>query len=64
MAFILPRYLKYFSVVILIVSILYKYEITPDKKTILITKKATLQYNRSHVYKIITNIEKYPVVCS
>ncbi len=64
MAFILPRYLKYISVVILIVSILYKYEITPDKKTILITKKATLQYNRSHVYKIITNIEKYPVVCS
>ncbi len=65
---ILPRYLKYFSIVIMIFGILYKYEIPPakdssDRKTFLLTKKSTLQYNRSYVYKIITNIDKYPVVC-
>ena len=63
MAIILSRYFKYFAYVVLIFAILYKYEISSDKKTFVLTKKATLQYNRSYVYKIITNINKYPVVC-
>jgi len=68
MASIFPRYLKYFSIVIMIFAILYKYEIPPakdssDRKTFLLTKKSTLQYNRSYVYKILTNIDKYTVVC-
>jgi hypothetical protein len=68
MAIIFPGYLKYFSIVIMIVAILYKCEISSDqsssdKKTLLFTKKAILQYNRSYLYKIITDIDKYPVVC-
>jgi hypothetical protein len=66
MAFILTRYFKYFSIFVLIFSVLYKYEIPSDpsnKKTLLIKKNATFQYNRSHVYNIITNIDKYPTVC-
>lgn len=64
MAIILPRYLKYVSVFILIIAILYKYEISSDQKTLLITKEATFQYNRSHVYKIISDIKRYPMVSS
>lgn len=67
MASVFPRYLKYLSIVIMIFAILYKYEIpsadSSDKKTLLVTKKSTLQYNRSHVYKIITNIDQYALVC-
>ncbi len=52
----------------MIIAILYKYEIpldssTTDTKTFLFTKTATLQYDRAHVYKVITNIDKYATVC-
>jgi hypothetical protein len=49
-------------------AILYKYEIpidpsSTDTKTLLFTKSATVQYDRVHVYKVITNIDKYATVC-
>ncbi|CAF0751021.1 unnamed protein product [Adineta steineri] len=60
MASTLPPYIKYLSAIVLIFGILYKYEIpTTDNKTFLLTKKSTLQYNKSHVYQIITNIDRY-----
>jgi hypothetical protein len=65
MATTLPRYLKYLSLIVMFFAILYKYEIpsSTDKKTLMFTKIATLQYDRAHVYKIITNIDKYASVC-
>ncbi len=68
MATILPRYLKYLSLIVMFFAILYKYEIpfdssSTDKKTLMFTKIATVQYDRAHVYKIITNIDKYASVC-
>ncbi len=68
MANILSGYLKYFSIIIIIFAILYKYEISSDrsstdKKTLIVTKKAVLEYNRSYVFNIITNINKYSMVC-
>jgi len=68
MAIILQGYFKYLSIVIILFAILYQYEIpfdrsSSDKNTLLLTKKATLQYNRSYVFKIITNIDKYVAVC-
>ncbi len=63
MAIILPRYLKYLSLIIMFFAILYKYEISTDTKTFMFTKIATVQYDRAHVYKIITNIDKYASVC-
>jgi hypothetical protein len=65
MAIILPRYLKYLSFIVLIISILYKYEIpsSTDPKTFLFTKTATVHHERAHVYKVITNIDKYATVC-
>ncbi|CAF1514075.1 unnamed protein product, partial [Adineta steineri] len=60
MASTLPPYIKYLSAIVLIFGILYKYEIpTTDNKTFLLTKKSTLQYNKSHVYQIITNVDRY-----
>lgn len=68
MATILPRYLKYLSLVVMFFAVLYKYEIpldsaSTDTKILMLTKLATVQYDRTHVYKIITNIDKYPSVC-
>lgn len=69
MANILSGCLKYFSIIILIFAILYKYEISSDrsssddKKTLIVAKKAMLEYNRSYVFNIITNINKYAMVC-
>lgn len=68
MAILVSKYLRYTSMVILIFAIFYKYEISSDKsvsdkKTLLLTKKAVLPYNRSFLYEIITNINKYTVVC-
>lgn len=60
----LPQYLKYCSLIVMFFAILYKYEIpSTDTKTLMITKVATVHYDRAHVYKVITNIDKYPVVC-
>ena len=70
MATILPRYLKYLSIIVMFFAILYKYEIpidssttTTDKKIFMFTKTATVQYDRTHVYRILTNIDKYNSVC-
>ena len=65
MAIVLPGYLKYLSFIILIIAILSKYEIpsSTDSKTFLFTKTATIQHDRAHVYKVITNIDKYATVC-
>ena len=65
---VLPRSLKYFSLIVMCFGVLYKYEIpldpsSTDKKTLMFTKIATIQYDRAHVYKVITNIDKYPSVC-
>jgi len=67
MATVLPRYLKYLSLIVMFFAILYKYEIprdpsSPDAKTLMFTKVATVQYDRAHVYKVITNIDKYASV--
>lgn len=64
MAIILPGYLKYISVFVLLTAILYQYETSSDNKTLLITKEATFQYNRSHVYSIVSDIKRYPLVSS
>jgi hypothetical protein len=69
MATVLPRYLKYFSLVVMFFAVLYKYEIpldpsSSDTKTLMFTKIATIQYDRAHVYKVITNVDKYASVCS
>ncbi|CAF0917252.1 unnamed protein product [Adineta ricciae] len=61
---ILPRYLKYFSLIVLVIAILSKYEVplnsaSTDRKTLMFTKVATIQQDRVHVYKVITNIDKY-----
>ena len=68
MAIILPRYLKYLAVIVTFFAVLYKYEISldsssSDTKTLLFTKIATVQCDQVHVYKIITNINKYALVC-
>ena len=36
--------------------------LSTDKKTLLFTKIATVQYDRAHVYRVITNIDKYASV--
>ncbi|CAF1102930.1 unnamed protein product [Rotaria sp. Silwood1] len=64
MAIILPRYLKYLSLIVMFFGVLYKYEVpsdpsSSDTKTLMLTKIATVQYDRAHVYKVITNVEKY-----
>ncbi|CAF4104146.1 unnamed protein product, partial [Adineta steineri] len=64
MAIVLPPYLKYISFLMILFAILCKYEIpldpsTSDRKTLLFTKTATVQCDRAHVYKVITNIDKY-----
>ncbi len=68
MATVLPRYLKYLTLIVMLFAVLYKYEIpfdlsSSDRKTLMFTKIATVQYDRGHVYKVITNIEKYASVC-
>jgi len=69
MATVLPRYLKYVSLIVMLLAVLYKYEIpldpssSSDTKTLMFTKIATVQYDRIHVYKVITNIDKYTLVC-
>jgi hypothetical protein len=68
MATVLPRYLKYVSLIVMFFAVLYKYEIpldpsSSDAKTSMLTKIATVQYDRTHVYKVITNIDKYASVC-
>jgi hypothetical protein len=63
MATILPRYLKYLSIVVIFFAVLYKYEISTDTKTLMFTKTATVQHDRTHVYKFITDIDKYTSVC-
>jgi len=65
MAFILPKSVKYLSIIVLLISILSKYEISSpsnDNKVFLLTKIATVQYDRAHVYRALTNIEKYTSV--
>lgn len=67
MAIVLPAYLKYLSFIVLLIAILSKYEVRfdpslGDKKTAMLTKIATVQVDRTHVYKFITNIEKYTSV--
>ncbi len=70
MATVFPRYVKYLSLIVMLFAILYKYEIpldpsssSSDPKTFLFTKVATVQYDRKHVYKVLTNIDKYASVC-
>lgn len=68
MAIVLPAYLKYLSLIVLVIAILSKYEVSfdpssGDRKTAMLTKIATVQVDRAHVYKFITNIEKYSSVC-
>jgi hypothetical protein len=63
MATVLPRYLKYVSLIVMLLAVLYKYEIPSDTKTLMFTKIATVQYDRIHAYKVITNIDKYTLVC-
>jgi len=67
MANTLSGCLKYFSIIMMILAILYKYEISSDrsssdKKTLIVTKQAVLECNRSYVFNIITNINKYAMV--
>lgn len=67
MASFLSRYLKHISFFVLIIAILYKYEI-PDSpsnsKTLLIKKNSLLPYDKVQVYQLITNIDKFTGVCS
>jgi hypothetical protein len=68
MATVLPRYVKYLSLIVMLFAVLYKYEIpldpsSTDTKTFMFTKIATIQYDQVHVYKVITNIDKYASVC-
>lgn len=63
----LPRYVKYLSLFVVLIAILYKYEIpldpsSPETKTLIFTKVAAVQHDRTHVYKVITNIDKYASV--
>ena len=67
MPMVLPRYVKYLSLVVMFFAILYKYEIpidpsSTDTKTLMFTKIATIPHDRAHVYKVITNIDKYASV--
>ncbi|CAF0854945.1 unnamed protein product [Adineta ricciae] len=62
MASFLSRYLKYISFFVLIVAILYKYEIPvspSNSKTLLIKKNSLLPYDKVQVYQLITNIDKF-----
>ncbi|UJR23201.1 hypothetical protein I4U23_026220 [Adineta vaga] len=64
MATTLPRYLKYLSLIVVLIAILSNYEIpsnssSNDRKTLMFTKIATVQHDRTHVYRVLTNIEKY-----
>ena len=68
MATVLPRYVKYLSLIVMLMAVLYKYEIpldpsSTDPKTLIFTKVATVQHDRAHIYKVITNIDKYASVC-
>jgi len=62
MSILSSPYFKYISIFILTISILSQYEISSDKTTLIITKQSTLAYNRSHVYRVLTDIDKYPLV--
>ncbi|CAF1643315.1 unnamed protein product [Rotaria magnacalcarata] len=63
MSMALPRYLKYLSLIVMFIAVLYKYEIpsgsSSDTKTLMLTKVATVPYDRAHAYQVITNINKY-----
>lgn len=59
---VLSRSMKYISVVVLFIAMLYKYELPLERNTLLLTKVATVHYDRTHVYRVLTNIKKYPQV--
>ena len=63
----LTRYSRYLAFFILILAILYQYEIpsdisTSDNSTFLLTKTAIFPRNRTFVYQIIADIQKFPLV--
>ena len=68
MATIFAPYYKYLSLFILIVGVLYQYEIPKNSSlpnagdTFILTKAATLSIGRAQAYKIIADIDKYPLV--
>lgn len=63
----LTRYSRYLAFFILILAILYQYEVpsdisTSDNSTFLLTKTAIFPRNRTFVYQIIADIQKFPLV--
>lgn len=61
---VFSRPVKYVSILVVIVAILSKYELEVERNTWLLTKAATIHYDRAHVYRVIANVNKYSQVNS